>query len=111
MATYVESVAAATAIVGYDLLDNAFWRQSPADRVLTGVALKGSTAAGDTEVELFIDTVKLSTLFNTGAGYPNNDDIVPLESLFVPGGSILHAYVTDAPVTNPIYLLLSDEEV
>ncbi len=111
MATYVAGIAAATAVVGYDLLKDEYWRQSPSNRVLTGLACKGSAAAGDSEIEIFIDQVKVAVMLNTGAGYPNNDDILPIEALFVPAGAILHAFVTDAPVTNPLYILLADQEV
>ena len=107
----VVEVAAATGVVGYDLLQNEYHAQLPENRVLTGVGLKGSAAAGDTEVEVFIDNVKVTVIKNTGTGYPNNDDILPLEALGIPGGSTLHAYVTDAPATNPIYLITAIETI
>lgn len=107
----VTKVAAATAIVGYDLLTGQYFSQLPQHRALTGIGFKGSAAAADTEIELFIDTVKIGLFRNTGTGYPNNDDIIPLEGNFIPGGSTLHAYVTEAPSTNPIFLVLIIQDV
>ncbi len=95
----VNSVAAATAIVGYDLAQNTIWQQQSTPRVLKGFALKGSTAAGDTKVSMYIDTVKVGEFYNTGTAFPNIDDVFPMNN-YVPPGAQLHIYVDDAPATN-----------
>lgn len=104
MGSHVNSVLAATAVVKYDLTESLWWKQQMRPRRCVGVALKGSTAAGDTEVEIFSGNRKITNLFNSGTGYPNRDDVVPQNFVLYPGEE-LHAYVTDAPATNPIFIL------
>ena len=107
MGIYVQGTAAATAVVGYDLLVNSLVSNSSQNRVLQGVAITGSTAIGDCAADILIDTIKVATLFNSKLLTPNVDDIMPVDNLIVPAGAILHAYVTDAPLTNPMYVALS----
>lgn len=104
------SVAAATAVVGYDLLKDTWFQNIARNRYVTGFGLAGSAAALDTKVELFIDTVKIGDFYNSGTGLPNNDSILPLDKLFCPAGALVHVYITDAPVTNPINCILRWEE-
>lgn len=104
------SVAAATAVVGYDLAKDTVWQSSRGARILSGFALKGSAAAGDTKVDILVDTVKVAEKFNTGTGFPNMDDVMPL-GVFIPPTAVLHIYVTDAPATNPINVLLKFQEM
>lgn len=105
------STAAATAVVGYDLAVGQIWQQASEDRALTGFALKGSAAAGDTKVSLYIDTVKIGEFYNTGTGFPNRDDTVLLDGNYCPAGSQIHIYVDDAPATNPINTLVTWENL
>lgn len=105
------SVAAATAVVGYDLATGQIWQQSSGDRALTGFALKGSAASADTKVSLFIDTVKIGEFYNTSTGFPNKDDTVTLSDNYCPAGSQIHIYVDDAPATNPINVLVTWEDI
>ena len=103
------SVAAATAVTGYDLVKDTWFQQVGYPRLLTGIGIKGSAAANDTEVDVFIDTIKIGTFFNTGTGFPNMDDVMPI-SHPIPPNARLHVYVTDAPTTNPINLVLTTRE-
>lgn len=98
------SVAAATAVVGYDLAQATVWQSARTPRALVGFALKGSAAAGDTKVDILVDTFKIGEKFNTGTGFPNNDDVLPMRAL-IPPNALLHILVTDAPATNPINVL------
>jgi len=111
MGTGEFSVAAATAVVGYDLATGTIWQQQSVDRALTGFALTGSAAAGDTKVDLYVDTVKVGEYYNTVTGFPTMDHLKPVDRIFVPAGSLLHIYVTDAAATNPINGILMWEEV
>lgn len=110
MGNYLTSVAAATAVLDYNLLRNQTEERSPVDRLLTGIALKGSAAAGDCEVEVKIDEVRVGSFFNTGTGFPNMDDLLPLEDLDVPAGAQIQAIVRDAAATNPINLMVALED-
>lgn len=111
MPNYVVSIPAATAVVGADLLSGVVFARSPEDRTLEGIALKGSAAAGDTVVDIYIDETRVGTFANNATGFPNNDDLLPLESLFIPAGAQVRAIVTDAATTNPINLMISVEEI
>lgn len=104
MGIAVTSTLAATAVLGYDLLQGTIHQTSAVNRVLQGVMLTGSAAIADTKVDVYIDTVKIAEVWNTKLLVGNNDDVIPLDNLFVPSGAALHAIVTDAPVTNPVYL-------
>lgn len=105
------SVAAATAIVNYDLASGTAWQNQSKDRALTGFGLMGSAAAGDTKVDLFIDTVKVGEYYNINTGFPNNDSLIELDMLYVPAGAQIHVLVTDAPATNPINVMITWEDV
>lgn len=96
------SVAAATAVVGYDLAKDQIWQRSAIARALMGFGLKGSAAANDSKVSLYIDTVKIAEFYNTDTGFPNMDNVIPLDGNYVPPGCDIHIYVDDAPATNPI---------
>lgn len=112
MPSYTASVPAATAVIGADLFVGQVWARSPVDRILTGVGLAGSAAIGDTEVEIFIDEVRVGQFFNVALGFPNQDHIQDLEDLFVPAGAQLRSIVRDAAATNPINqtVVLEDAE-
>jgi hypothetical protein len=111
MPNFLATVAAATAVVGYDIFTGQVWARSPEDRVLTGIGIKGSAAALDTEVEVFIDEVRVGNFYTSGAGVPNNDDLLDIEDLGVPAGAQLRCIVRDAPATNPINVMCSLEEL
>ena len=102
MGSGTNSVAAATAVVGYDLASGTVWQTAGNLRGLTGFAIKGSAAAVDTKVDVFIGMTKVGEAYNTGTGFPNNDDLIVFADLAIPPGEPIHVYVTDAPATNPI---------
>ncbi len=104
------SIAAATAVVGFDLMRDQEVSVSGGDRVITGAAIMGSAAAQDTEVHLKVGLVTVSKLLNRTTGAPNMDDVVPLEAV-VPAGDRIAAVVVDAPATNPINMKLMYEEL
>jgi len=110
MPNYISSVAAATAILDADLFTGEVWARTPQDRTMEGFALRGSAVIGDTEVELFIDEVRVGNFFNNGLLFPNNDDLMPLESLFVPGGAQLRCLVRDAAATSAINAMVALED-
>lgn len=111
MPNFTVSVPAATAILGADLLTGERYKRTPQGRTLEGLALTGSAAIGDCEVEIHIDEIRVGSFFNNALAFPNNDHLLPLESLFVPGGAELQALVIDAATTNPVNLMLSIEDV
>ena len=111
MPNYTVSIAAATAVLNADLLAGERYKRTPQSRTLEGLALTGSAAIGDCEVEIFIDEIRVGSFFNNALNFPNNDHLLPLESLFIPGGAELQAIVIDAAATNPINMMLAIEDV
>jgi len=109
MGVIQQSVAAATAAVGYDLLSGNMLQQVGYPRVITGVGLCGSAAAGDTAIELYVDTVLVGQFYNTTTGFPTNDHIVPIE-FEIPANSRIVCKVIDAASTNPINILIKTVE-
>ena len=95
------STAAATAVLGYNLLRDSVFDQVSWPRVLRGAALAGSSAALDTKVEIFVGTNKVAELYNTATGAPNRDHLFPINAR-VGAGEEVSAVIVDAPATNPI---------
>jgi hypothetical protein len=107
MALSMVSVAAATAVLNYDLLSGRpDIAVSGANRVIRALGLTGSAAAGDTSVDVKVGNVTVSTLFNTATGFPTADAAKFPTQYFVPAGTPISVIVTDAPVTNAINLLI-----
>jgi len=107
MALSVVSVAAATAVVGYDLLTNRpDISVSSVARTLRAVGLTGSAAAGDAAVDIKVSSRTVATLFNSALGFPTADAAKFETSYAVPAGAPVSVIVTDAPATNPLNLLV-----
>jgi len=102
MPSNTTSIAAATAVLEYDLLKDERHARQPYDRAIVGIGMSGSAAIGDTEVEILVDTVLVGTFFNTSLGFPNKDDMIDQEAIGVPAGAQLQAIVRDAAASNPI---------
>jgi len=100
-------IAAATAAVGYDLLTGVADARVPYARIMDGIALVGSAAAGDTVVDIFINGTRKGTYSNTATGVAvdKERDLMPLD-LFVGANALIEAKVTDAAATNPVVLQL-----
>lgn len=102
MPSFQTSTAAASATVGTDLFANEPFARNPQNRVINEFGLTGSAAAGDSEVDLYIDEVRIGNFFNSATGFPQFDTMVNMGRLFVPSGAQLRCIVRDAPATNPI---------
>ena len=100
------SVAAATAVVGYDLFRDQTWRVSSRARRLKGLAVAGSAAAGDTAIDLYVDRYHVGKFYNLATGWPTMDHMVPLKGNAVPPGATVAAIVADAASTNPINVII-----
>jgi hypothetical protein len=96
------SVAAATAVVGFDLFQsNSAATIAPGQRVTFG-AVKGSAAAGDSEIRLMAGNTHIATLFNSDTGFPTGTDMFPVAYRHVGPTTRIYATVVAAPATNPI---------
>ena len=132
MPNFTADNTAAVAVVGADLFNGETWARSPVNRVLTGIAYTGSAVIGDSEIEVFIDEVRVGDLvrirpgesisvdgevrvgsfFNSALLTPQIDrDIQPLEDLGIPAGAQLRAVVVDAAATSIVYTLAAIEDV
>ncbi len=100
------TVAAATAVAGYDLFRDQTWRVSSRPRRLMGVMVAGSAAAGDCYFDLFIDQYHVGKFYNLATGWPTKDHLIPLKGNNVPPGATVAAIMSIAPTTNPINVVL-----
>ena len=100
------SIAAATAVAGYDLFRDQTWRVAAKDRRLFGVMVAGSTAPGDCSFDLFIDQFYVGRFFNLATGFPTRDHMIPLRGNMAPRGSTVAAIVHTEPATNPLNVIL-----
>ncbi len=102
------SIAAATAVVGYDLLQDSIHQSAQGPRTLKKVGLAGSAAALDTEVELYVGSRSIGRFLNSATGAVLVDahmyEVGGARGVDVPAGAKVTARVTDAPATNPINL-------
>lgn len=113
MAVWEVSIAAATAVVGYDLLTGLpMAKSSGASRALRSGGVAGSAAALDTAVDVMIGGVIVGKLHNVSTGMVQSDrDMTDFGDLYIPPGEALSLLVTDAPATNPINARLVVEEI
>lgn len=100
------SVAAATAVAGYDLVRDQTWRVSSKPRTLQGVMCAGSTAAGDCSFDVYIDQFYVGRIYNLSTGWPTRDHLVPLKRNYIPPGATLALIMFTAPTTNPINVIV-----
>lgn len=109
-----EEIAVADAGQGVNLANGKFWATSKWNRMVTGMALTGSAAAGDTKVSIFYGTTKIAELKNssTGLAIDTDKDLIPHNSnLFCASNDAISVIVDEAPSTNPIQLLLIISEI
>lgn len=102
-----DQIAAATAVVGYDLLTGQRDARTPYARKLDGLAYVGSANVGDTVVEIFVQGQSVGKYANssTGVGVDKQKDVMPL-NIRVPANALIEAKVTDAASTNAVVLQL-----
>ncbi len=94
------SIAAATAVLDYDLLTNNTQAKAERARILVAVGLQGSAAGGDTKIQLMVGQTEVAQIYNLTTGFPNKDAMFTLN--YPIGTERIYAKVTDAPATNPI---------
>lgn len=100
------SVASATAVAGYDIFRDQTWRVSARTRKLRGIAVAGSTAAGDCSFDLYVDQYHIGRCYNLATGWPTRDHLIPLKGNLVPPGATISAIMLTAPTANPINVIL-----
>ena len=107
MALTTIGTAAATAVLGYNLLQNRPDVQSSGrNRVLRGLALTGSAVIGDCSVDVKIGDRVVATVFNSALLTPQMDRDIMKLSVSVPSGSPVSVIVVDAPATSILYVML-----
>ena len=106
MPSFQVGVAAATAVLGYDMFTGQPWARSPVPRTLNEVAVTGSAVVGDSEMDLLIDEVRIGNFFNSALLVPQFDQMVGLGRLFIPAGALLRGIIRDAPATSLLYVRL-----
>lgn len=107
MANTTIGTPAATAVLGYNLLQNRpDVQMSSRNRTLRGIALTGSAVIGDCAVDVKVADRVVGTFFNSALLTPQADrDVMPL-SVYVPQGAPVSVIVVDAPATSILYVML-----
>jgi hypothetical protein len=96
------AVAAATAALDYDIFSlNEDLRRRSYRRVIIGISVCGSGAAGDTEFELKVNGQKFGRYRNIATGWPTRDHRKNV-AIPIPPNALVEAEITDAAVTNAI---------
>ena len=107
MALTTIGTAAATAVLGYNLLQNRPDVQSAGrTRTLRGLALTGSAVIGDCSVDVKVGDRVVATVFNSALLTPQRDRDMMTLSVHVPAGSPVSVIVADAPATSVLYVML-----
>ena len=112
MATVINiKAAAAEATAQTDLLRNSIHRLSNNDRVVVYAGLGGGSAAGDTEVELYVGDISVATLLNLATTPITGYQALPVDA-YLPAGVELRAIVrTAVPSGQTGYLFLELDDV
>ena len=105
------SVAAATAVINYDMLSSSAAaqrgaRMSNVVRVITGIGVCGSAAAGDCEVQIFVEDAYYGNMKNKATGGVTNDHILKGLDIPVPAAAQIRIVVSVAPGTNPLNVVI-----
>jgi len=100
------SIAAATAVVDYNLLQSHPDRSAMRPRRIKSGGLAGSAAALDTLVRILVGSTRVADLYNQATGAVAADASMFEINSIVPRGVEISAMVVDAPATNPINLAL-----
>lgn len=96
------SVAAAVAVLGYDLATNQTWKTAGQNRMMNAIGLAGSAAVLDCKVDVMIGEVKVAELYNSSLLAVQKDTDMFRGGSLVPGGTPISIIVTDAPATSPL---------
>jgi len=107
MALIQASVAAATAVVGYDLFQGKPNAQISPGQVVKRAGMLGSAVAGDTRVDLMAGNRKIGELYNRALGFPAETDMFDIDYRHRGPSERLYAIVVDAPATNAINLAVT----
>jgi hypothetical protein len=106
MALETVSHAAATAVVGYDVLQNSPFRQnSSTARTIHGCGYTGSAVVGDTKIQLRVGATTVANIYNSKLLTPDREDMFPV-GIGVGAGVVVSAVIEDAPATSPIFFIL-----
>jgi len=108
LALSVVSIAAATAVLGYNLLTNRpDIAGSGRHRAISSLGLTGSAAAGDAAVDVKVGDRVVATMYNSATGFPAADSgAFKVGPFLVPAGTNISVPVIDAPATNPLNFLI-----
>jgi hypothetical protein len=101
------SIAAATAVTGYDLLRDKPNSTISAGQRITRCGLRGSAASGDSLIRVMAGNSMVAELYNSNTGFPTETDMMPIEYVHRGPSTRIYAIVADAPATNPLNIVLT----
>jgi len=112
MPTIDDSVAAATAVVGYNLFGGKSYAQKPYVRHLKRIGFVGGNAINEATVELMVGGVSSGGFRNNVSGVAavrQSDDMKNVDIGVLPN-EIIEAFVRVAPTTSPLVWSLDIDE-
>lgn len=103
MPSYDDSVAAASATVGTNVVSGKNYATAPSLRALTGLGIVGGNAINEAKLELKVGGVSQGTYLNTKSGVAavQKDDVRPLAIGVLPNEQI-ELIVLVAPTVSPL---------
>jgi len=114
MPTITISAAAATAVVGYNLMSGNRVQVSNRNRRVRRIGVVGSAVLQDAEVQLFYGSNFVGNFQPTTIGVVvplDARDMMPVvDADYCPAGESINVFVSDAPATNPLVVTLEIEE-
>ena len=114
MPTITVDAAAATAVVGYNLMAGNRVQVASTRRRVRRIGVVGSAVLQDAEVQLFYGSVFVGNFKPTTIGVVvplDARDMMPVvDDNICNAGESLNLFVSDAPATNPIVVTLEIEE-
>lgn len=100
------SHAAATCVIGFDLIGDSPLRQSLRNRTINRIGLSGSSAAGDTLCRVMAGSVEVGTIYNNATGAVQADSGMLRVNWAIPASQGLSVVVVDIPAANPLFLTM-----
>jgi hypothetical protein len=103
--TFEVSIAAATAVLGFDMFQNATWKTSAINRIIRAFGLAGSAVVGDCSVSLRVGQTEVVSKFNSALLFPKREEMISVNAR-VPAGMPIGCIITDAPATSVLNALI-----
>lgn len=101
------TVAAADCAVGDNIIAGHFMERANHDRMIVGIDLTGSTAAGDCVIDIKVGGQTKAQIPVRAAGAAVGASNFTPVRVRVPSGELVEAVCSNAAVTNPVFIMIN----